>query len=48
MKLLSKFWKVVKRFKPLSQREVIELYLAQATDLQDLERRMKKVYNTGL
>lgn len=48
MNLLSKAWKLIKQLKPLSQREVIELYLAQATDLNDLERRMKIVYNSGL
>jgi hypothetical protein len=42
---LTKFWMLIK---PLSEREVVEKYLSDSTDLADLERRMRRVYNTGL
>jgi head-tail adaptor len=48
MKLVSKLRKLWAMIKPLSEKEYIERYLSEAQDLADLERRLKKVYQTGL
>lgn len=45
MKFVSKLWKSIK---PLSQKEREEAYFARATDLTDLERRIKKIENSNL
>jgi hypothetical protein len=45
MNFISKVWNTIK---PQSRREQDEAYLAKATDLTDLERRIKKLENDNL
>ena len=45
MKFVSKIWNAIK---PLSRKQQEEAYLAQSTDLTDLERRIKKLENNNL
>lgn len=45
MNFVSKLWDVIR---PKSRREEEESYLAKATDLTDLERRMKRLENDNL
>ena len=45
MTLIRKIWNI---FKPLSHRERQEAYLSKATDLTDLERRVKRLENDNL
>lgn len=45
MNFISKIWNAIK---PLSRTQREEAYLAQSTDLIDLERRIKKLENNNL
>jgi len=45
MNFVSKIWNSIR---PLSRKQREEAYLAQATDLTDLERRIKRLENTNL
>lgn len=48
MNFLAKLKSFLKMLTPISERELNEQYLAQATCIADLERRMKKIYGHGL
>lgn len=45
MNLVSKIWEAIR---PMSRKEQDEAYLARATDLTDLERRIKRLENDNL
>lgn len=45
MNILGKLFRMIK---PKTQREIEEEYFSKATDLSDLERRMRKVQNQNL
>lgn len=45
MTLINKIWNTIK---PLSRREREEAYLSKATDLTDLERRVRKLDDDNL
>lgn len=45
MNFISKVWDMIR---PKSRREIEEAYLSRATDLTDLERRIKRLENGNL
>ena len=42
------FKKIWKHIKPKTEAERIEAYLSEASDMADLERRLKKLQNVNL